>query len=456
MRGFIVVDLGFGDSGKGLVTDFLVRRTGAALVVRYNGGAQAGHNVVTPDGIHHTFSQFGSGTLVPGVRTFLSRHVVIHPTALLVERDALAAKGIRDAFQRLRISNRALVITHYHQAANRLREIARGPDRHGSCGIGFGETMQDALDFPDDAVRAGDLSDPGVLRRKLDGIRKRKREELAVLCGDRRDEPAFQTELGLFDNPDFTERWIASVAQLAQAGLIESDSNLAQWMGNSPAVIFEGAQGVLLDEDYGFHPYTTWSRCTAANAEELVAENFPALRPHKVGVLRSYAVRHGPGPLPTETGGLASAVSDHNTAGEWQGNVRYGWFDAVLARYALEAAGGVEHLAVTHMDVPPRLGKWRACGEYETRRDGDFFPQDIFGSGKSLTRLPLLSGSLLAQRTRLTRALFHAGPKIETYEADEKAVLEKIESHLGLPVDLISCGPRAEDVTVFEGFAGKE
>jgi hypothetical protein len=125
LRGFIVIDLGFGDSGKGLLTDFLTRRTGAGLVVRYNGGAQAGHNVVTPDGTHHTFSQFGSGTFVPGVRTFLSRHVVLHPTALLVEREALESKGIRDAFERLRISEGARVITPYHQAANRVREIAQ-------------------------------------------------------------------------------------------------------------------------------------------------------------------------------------------------------------------------------------------------------------------------------------------------------------------------------------------
>src|SRR5664279_3027640 len=102
MRAYIVLDLGFGDCGKGLLTDFLARRTSAGLVVRYNGGAQAGHNVVAPDGRHHTFSQFGSGTFIPGVKTYLSKYVLIHPGALLVEGNILEKLGVRDAFSRLR------------------------------------------------------------------------------------------------------------------------------------------------------------------------------------------------------------------------------------------------------------------------------------------------------------------------------------------------------------------
>jgi len=159
LRAYIVVDLGFGDCGKGLLTDFLVRHSGAGLVVRYNGGAQAGHNVVTSEGLHHTFSQFGSGTFVPGVKTYLSRDVVIHPDALLVEGNVLEAKGVTDAFARLRVSEWALVITPFHQAANRIREIARGMARHGSCGVGVGEAVEDAMRHPESCILAGDLAD---------------------------------------------------------------------------------------------------------------------------------------------------------------------------------------------------------------------------------------------------------------------------------------------------------
>jgi adenylosuccinate synthase len=448
LRGFIVIDLGFGDSGKGLLTDFLTRRTGAGLVVRYNGGAQAGHNVVTPDGTHHTFSQFGSGTFVPGVRTFLSRHVVLHPTALLVEREALESKGIRDAFERLRISEGARVITPYHQAANRVREIARGPGRHGSCGIGFGETVLDGLDFPEDSIHAGDLSRPHSIRPKLQRIRERKREEVAVLAGGCRDEPVLQAELGLFENPDVPEAWIASVSRLAEAGLILPDTALADWAGDAADVIFEGAQGILLDEDHGFHPYTTWSRCTAGNAEEIIAGSFPQMIPVKVGVMRSYAVRHGPGPLPTDTDTLAPALVEHNATGYWQGPVRYGWFDPVLARYGMDAVGGVDRLVVTHLDAPVRMGKWFTAREYSLRKR-ELLPEDWMDSSGAMIRMPVLPAASLDLRRKLTRALFDAEPVLEPCEAGEEAVLQKMELCLGRPIDAISRGPRAGDVAAF-------
>ncbi len=163
MRAFVVVDLGFGDSGKGLLTDFLARRTGASVVVRYNGGAQAGHNVVTSDGRHHTFAQFGAGSFVPGVRTFLSRHVIVHPTALLFEGRALEEKGVGDVFSRLRVSEAARVITPFHQAANRLRELARGEARHGSCGVGVGEIGHALTDVGGaDGVFQGHLAEHGL------------------------------------------------------------------------------------------------------------------------------------------------------------------------------------------------------------------------------------------------------------------------------------------------------
>ncbi len=128
----LVVDLGFGDAGKGTLTDWLVRRHGARLVVRFNGGAQAGHNVVTEDGRHHTFAQFGAGSFVPGVRTHLARPTVLHPLAMLVEARHLARKGVPDALERTTVSEGARVITPFHQAAGRLRALARGSGRHGT------------------------------------------------------------------------------------------------------------------------------------------------------------------------------------------------------------------------------------------------------------------------------------------------------------------------------------
>ncbi|HEY7213345.1 MAG TPA: adenylosuccinate synthetase, partial [Thermoanaerobaculia bacterium] len=436
VRAFLLVDLGFGDAGKGLLTDFLVRRSGAAVVVRYNGGAQAGHNVVTPDGRHHTFAQLGSGSFVAGVRTFLSQHVVIHPTALLAEAAVLQAKGVHDVLDRVRLSERALAVTPYHQAAGRLRELARGAARHGSCGVGVGETVKDALERPDEAVAAGELRDPAGLRPRLRRLRERKWSEIEAFA---EAIPAGETaarELAVFAREDLADRWLAEAAQLAAHGLIVPDSTLADWLAAAGTAVFEGAQGVLLDEWAGFHPYTTWSRCTLDNALEILADAAPGAEVQRIGVLRSHAVRHGPGPLPTESEELRPAVFDHNGFGDWQGAVRYGWFDAVLARYALDVAGPLDALALTHLDVPPRLGAWNVCGAYH----------DTAGSADLIARLAVPSDRCLTHQERLTELLFRVRPVLESCELIEDAVMQRTEQLLGRAVDLVCRGSRAADV----------
>jgi adenylosuccinate synthase len=165
-----VVDLAYGDCGKGSIVDFLTRHHSAHTVIRFNGGPQAGHNVVTPDGRDHTFSQFASGTFIPATRTLLSRFMLIEPYALLNEAAHLSAIGINDALSRLLIDQHCPVITPPHQAANRLRELARGDKPHGTCGLGIGELMQDTLDHPQLMLRASDLADAAVVRKRLSVI----------------------------------------------------------------------------------------------------------------------------------------------------------------------------------------------------------------------------------------------------------------------------------------------
>lgn len=452
MRAYIVVDLGFGDSGKGLLTDFLVRHFEADVVVRYNGGAQAGHNVLTPDGRHHTFSQFGSGMFIPHVKTYLSQHVVIHPGALLIEGDTLAGKGVQDPFSRLRLSDQALVITPFHQAANRIREIARGRNRHGSCGVGVGEAVEEALLHAENRVLAGDLNNPAVLRRKLRDIRDQKREQISALCKVHSPGSPIAREYGVFEREDVIDAWISSTSRINKLGLVVSDSVLERWLRETKNVIFEGAQGVLLDADAGFHPFTTWSRCTAANAFELIKQMAPDTHVFQIGVMRSYAVRHGPGPLPTETDVLISAVSEHNKYNEWQGTVRYGWFDAVLARYALGVTGRVDSLAVTHLDVLSRLKTWKYCPGYKGYYGlyGTSVDSTISDGVLASFRLPHLLS--LAERAQFTQALSTVTPVLETCDVDDETVIREIESLLGQPVGIISRGPSAENVQILNSF----
>ena len=450
MRAYIVVDLGFGDSGKGLLTDFLVRQLDAGLVVRYNGGAQAGHNVVTPDGRHHTFSQFGSGTFIPHVKTFLSSHVVIHPTALLIEGDILVSKGVQDPFSRLRLSDQALMITPFHQAANRIREIVRGADRHGSCGVGVGEAVEDSLGHPENRVLAGDLHDPDLLGKKLRVIREQKREELTPLVKAGSLEDTLAREYEIFQRDDIIDTWVASIERIHELGLVVPDSTLERWLVESENVIFEGAQGVLLDGDAGFHPFTTWSRCSGINAIELIREMSPAASVFQIGVMRCYAVRHGPGPLPTETDSLNPLISEHNKNNQWQGTVRYGWFDAVLARYALGVTGKLDSLMVTHLDLLPHLKTWKYCSGYKI---GSSLYDSVLGpsiSGDTLTQLHLPDLLSLDQRTQITQALSAVTPGLETCEADEDMVIRTIEGLLGQQVGIVSRGPSADNVQMLQ------
>lgn len=430
----IVVDLGFGDAGKGLLTDHLVRRLGARTVVRFNGGAQAGHNVVAPDGTHHCFSQIGAGMLVPGVRAFLSRDVVIDPLALRIEADALARKIGESPLPRLAIDADARVITPYHRAANQLREIARGALAHGSCGIGFGETVHDDLTHPDETIRAHELISSNELRRKLERVRERKRIELETWLAERGWEPFGEDVVREWDvliDPSLGERWIDLVVPFARALMLRDEQLLRRWLSEAPA-IFEGAQGVLLDEWHGFAPHTTWSTCTFAPALALLRTVAPRVEPVRYGVLRTHAVRHGAGPLPTETRALDAHVREHNRPHRFQGSVRYGWFDAVLARYALEVVGGVDHLAITHVDLAARTRLF-ACGHY---REG----------AARLDRLPVGEVGDLASQEALTLRLQQVEPELAALPEPPEAMIEAVEDLLAREISLASHGPTTSHV----------
>lgn len=349
----IVIGLGFGDEGKGGLTDFLTRRHDAKLVVRYNGGAQAAHNVLTDDGRHHCFAQWGSGTFA-GARTFLSRFMMVNPIFAASEARHLESVGIANPWALLHVERDALITTPFHVAANRLQEIARrasGSGVHGSCGMGIGETMRDFVDKRDDSVFARNLSSGRRVQWKLETVQERKRAEVMKLDLDRsRDEVA--RELFVLEDRDIVESVTDHYVQFARRTEIVNETFLARELAKDGHVVFEGAQGVLLDEWWGFHPYTTWSTCTFENAEKLLASAGFTGHAERLGVLRTYHTRHGAGPMPT-AGKQWDALSagDHNRRTPWQEDFRSGPFDMVLARYALDVVGGCDGLAFTHLDT---------------------------------------------------------------------------------------------------------
>ena len=363
-----VLGLGFGDCGKGLFTDFLCRRWQAHTVVRFNGSSQAGHNVVLPNGLHHTFSQFGSGSFIPDTATVLASPVVVHPAAMLVENDFLKKTGVNDALDRMIIDARCRVITPFHQAAGRLRELNRGPAAHGTCGAGAGETVSHSLNHPAEAIHYGDLQNPVTVRAKLEIIRKSLLAEFNET--DMQSHKQTGYELKILKDENISDKWLEQVSTLLKSVPPASCDAVSSRCNLNGTVIFEGAQGLLLDEWRGFHPHTTWSS-THSDAVDALALDL--LLPEPVthyGVLRTYLTRHGNGPLPTHDPNLNYLHEPHNSSDTWQGEFRRAHPDGVLLRYALSNIGTLSGLLISHLDIFDKGASLRWCSKYESIDSG--------------------------------------------------------------------------------------
>lgn len=351
MRAVIVVGLGFGDEGKGSVVDYLTRKYNSHLNVRFNGGGQAGHNVVLADGRHHCFSQWGSGTFA-GSKTYLSRYMLVNPTFMLPEGEHLVSLGVTDAFERMFIDYNALVTTPFHVSLNRFRETSRRASstlEYGTCGMGIGETVDWATRYPEWAIRMRDFSDLRTITGKLEMLRTEIRRTVCDLTRTWSENKGLDLDFDILEDPETVDRFIATTQELLNRGVTVVKPLNRNFLEDD-TTIFEGAQGVLLDEEWGFHPHTTWSNCTFDNALKLVKQ-FAGTKGAKVtrlGVTRPYHTRHGAGPLPSE--GLELQIKDHNTDGKWQGSFRLGYFDFVMARYAKFIIEGLDGIAINHLD----------------------------------------------------------------------------------------------------------
>jgi adenylosuccinate synthase len=368
---FLVAGLGFGDEGKGATVDYLARSHNVGLVVRYNGGHQAAHNVVLADGTHHTFSQLGSASFVSGVHTYLSQYMLVNPIALMNEIESFEDLGKvpeGSMLSRILINPNCLIVTPFHRAVNRLREMSRGANRHGSCGVGIGEARMDFLKTPGSVLRAGNLVSKDLTRNVLIGIRDLSLNKIKEFIDqvDRTEQAA--AELSWFTSNNAIDELCDTYRDIAKQWRIST----APQPGNRD-IIFEGAQGMLLDELHGIQPYTTWTDITFANAISVINElsgfnwDWRGRETIKIGVLRGYHTRHGNGPLPTEWPSMNETfVEPHNETGAYQGSFRRGFFDLTLAKKAIKDIGGLHHLVINHMDQIASNLPWSICAGYET------------------------------------------------------------------------------------------
>jgi adenylosuccinate synthase len=271
--------------------------------------------------------------------------------------------------------------------------------------------MAFAIDHPEDTPVVGDAETPSVLRAKLNRLRDRLVDELGDL-----DAPS-------------VEQVVEAFGAFATRVALVDERELTHLLRTGP-VVFEGAQGVLLDEWRGFHPYTTWSTTTFDNAEVLLDESGCTDGAVRLGVLRTYTTRHGAGPFVTEDPALTADLPDsHNGLNHWQGAFRVGHFDAVAHRYAVEVAGGVDGVALTHLDVAAARTDLQVCDAYEI--GGDLVDRIEPGPFRDLD-----------YQAELTVRLLRAKPVCRPPGAPWA---ETVTDLLGTPVVLASHGPGPGD-----------
>jgi adenylosuccinate synthase len=422
-----VVGLQWGDEAKGKIVDLLCDRHDA--VVRYQGGANAGHTVVT-GGVTYKLSLIPTGILRPGIDCVIGNGVVIHPPALLREIETLQKQGV-EAGGRLHVSDRAHVILPYHLAEERLtEESASTADHLGTTRRGIGPCYRDKVGRVH-GVRIGDLYQPARFREHLGRIVAYKNRLLAAMLPD--FEP--------FDAAAMADDYL-ELAEKLRPFARDTTSWLHDALARGKRLLFEGAQGSLLDVDHGSYPYVTSSNSSAAGIA--AGSGVPTRHIDRwIGVVKAYTTRVGGGPFPTEqdneTGERIRRV------GREYGTVtgrprRCGWFDAVAVRYAARVSGSTE-IALMLLDVLSGLPEIQVAVAYEDEqgRRVDAMP----GNLATLERcrpvyetLPGWSDDLTAARSwsDLPRAA--------------RDYVRFLGDQIGVPVRTVSVGPeRTQTIT---------
>jgi len=419
----VVVGAQWGDEGKGKIVDVLAER--ADLVVRYQGGANAGHTVDTgAGGGEFVLHQIPSGIL-QGAVCVVGNGVVLDPEQLFAELDALTARGVRTE-HKLHVSDRAHLTLPYHKLLDRAREKK---EKIGTTGRGIGPTYEDK--YGRRGIRVGDLRN---LVRAQDLVRARveaANEMLELLERTRGSGERASAE----EHVRLLDRLAPRLLPLA----VDSGRVVWEALERGESVLLEGAQGALLDVDHGTYPYVTSSNTTAGGAAVGVGIG-PTAIDAVLGVVKAYTTRVGNGPLPTEAE-PALAEQIRQLGGEFGATTgrprRCGWFDAVVVRYAVRV-NGLTGLAVTKLDVLDTFAEIPVCVGY--RLDGekvDSMPADI----ETIERVAPIYEALPGWRKQLTEAR-----RLAELPAAARAYVDRLQDLAGAPVRYVSVGTRRDQI----------
>ncbi|HET7584163.1 MAG TPA: adenylosuccinate synthase [Gemmatimonadaceae bacterium] len=422
-RTVVVVGAQWGDEGKGKLVDVIAER--ADWVVRYQGGANAGHTVQI-GGQAFVLHQIPSGILHPGVRCAIGSGVVLDPDTLFTEIDALVRDGV-DVAGRLYVSDRAHLVLPYHKLLDAESAASRAI---GTTGRGIGPAYEDKVARR--GIRVVDLRHPDRLRELLEGAIAHANAQLTAFGSAQRADVESVLEL---------------LGRLTPRLLpLSDDVGLAVHRARraGAAILFEGAQGSLLDVDHGTYPFVTSSNTTAGGAATGVGVG-PGAVDAVLGVVKAYTTRVGNGPLPTEFDEpLATRVRELGAEfGATTGRPRRcGWFDAVVVRYAARV-NGLTGLGVTKLDVLDTLERVAICTGYE--RDGQVyseFPADLVALEGIVPRYEWFDGW---QRSTA------AARRLTDLPAEARRYLDRVEELAETPVAYVSVGTRRDQIIAVQG-----
>jgi adenylosuccinate synthase len=422
-KNVVVVGTQWGDEGKGKIVDLLTDK--AHAVARFQGGHNAGHTLVI-DGQKTVLHLIPSGILRDNVMCMIGNGVVLSPTALFKEVDELAEAGI-PVIERLRISESCPLLLEHHVALDAAREKARGKKAIGTTGRGIGPCYEDKVARR--GLRVADLLDPAMFSEKLEQVMEY--HNYALKHYYKTDTVDFQQSLDL--NLAMAERMAPMIADVT--GLLQEYSE------TDKRVLFEGAQGTLLDIDHGTYPYVTSSN-TSAGAASTGTGVGPKFLDYVLGITKAYTTRVGAGPFPTE---LSDSVGEHlGTKGHEFGATtgrqrRCGWFDAVALKRSC-FNNSITGMCITKLDVLDGLETVKLCIAY--RVDGKEVMSPPTGAD-ALEKVEPIYEEMPGWNESTVGVMDKS-----QLPANALAYLDRIEAVTGVPIDIISTGPDRKETIV--------
>ncbi|MDG3444340.1 adenylosuccinate synthase [Nitrospirillum amazonense] len=420
MANVAVVGSQWGDEGKGKIVDWLSSR--ADVIVRFQGGHNAGHTLVI-NGVTYKLSLLPSGVVRPGKLSVIGNGVVVDPWALLREIENIAAQGVQITPESLIVAENATLILPLHSAVDKAREEARGAGKIGTTGRGIGPAYEDKVARR--AIRLCDLADEAVLEHKVDQLLFHHNALLRGLNAPEIDRAELLAQLR-----EIAPRILPYSAVVWQ--------RLEEARAQGKRILFEGAQGAMLDVDHGTYPFVTSSNTVSGNAAAGSGMG-PGAVGHVLGITKAYTTRVGSGPFPTELfddiGELIGAKGKE--FGVVTGRKRRcGWFDAVLVRQAVKV-GGIDGIALTKLDVLDGIEELKVCTGYRYK-------------GEVIHHLP--AGQSAQAEVEPIYETFQGWTE-STYGARSWAELpataikyiRRIEELIEAPVTLLSTSPERDD-----------